>query len=304
LFGEGTVFHFDREVSEVNYEVTVDIPARDQALEAQPPIRIFVGSEKKTMVAERVLIHTIAKHTKHNVQVISMREDTGWHKPDDLRMGTGFSLFRWMIPERCGFEGKAIYQDADQVVHADIAELWNMDHTSPGPAEVWCAFEHDKYNRKVPGMQSSVMLIDCARASYWKPEELWGWMRRGKVRYGDFMHMVGWGRWPDGDASRGPYRQNEISKYWNHFNACEPGKTKLTHYTTEHQQPWYTPGNPARKTWEALLVEAIEAGAVPRDEFAEALARFGKPDKGDRRRTFGIHPHYRRHLGLFEAVRA
>lgn len=257
----------------------------------EAPIRIFIGSELKTRVPCRVLCHTIRKHTDKKVEILIMESGQSfWQKPSDLRQGTGFSLFRWMIPTYVGFKGKAIYLDADQAVFHDVNDLWTKDETAPGPSEVWAAYEFDKYNRGKPGMQSSVMLIDCEKASYWELNWLWDQMRKKGVKYGPFMHHV-WHKY-------GP--ANKIEREWNSFNEFVPGKTKLIHYTREQTQPWYQPQHAFRKVWEDLLVEAIRAGAVPKDEMELALNRFGKPEKGDRRRTFGVHPEFRRCLKCYE----
>ena len=134
------------------------------------------------------------------------------------------------------------------------------------------------------------MLIDCEKASYWTADWMWGQMRKGICNYGMFMHQV-WGKFPP----------NEIEVEWNQFNKHVPGKTKLLHYTQERNQPWYNVHHKFAITWEKVLIEAIKAGAVPRAEIDTAIARFGKPDAGDRRRTFGIHPQYRRVLTAYNS---
>lgn len=40
---------------------------------------------------------------------------------------TNFTCYRWSIPEAAGFEGRAVYCDADQTIHADISELANCE---------------------------------------------------------------------------------------------------------------------------------------------------------------------------------
>lgn len=256
-------------------------------------IRIFIGSEPKTRVPAHVLVYTIKKYTKNPIEVHIMKpggEKGYWQKPKDLRMGTGFSLFRWMIPQYLDYRGKAIYLDADQIVFHDILDLWTKDEQQPGNSEVWCAYDNDKHFPKKKGMQSSVMLIDCEKASYWKPDWMWDQMRKNVCNYGMFMHQV-WGKFP----------ANEIEVAWNQFNKYIPDKTKLLHYTQERNQPWYNIKHKFAITWEKVLIEAIKAGAVPKDELTTAIARFGKPDAGDRRRTFGIHPQYRRVLSAYDS---
>lgn len=253
------------------------------------PIRIFIGSEPKVRIAEQVLIYSIRARTEAATTFTIMDGD-GWQVPSDLRQGTGFSLRRWMIPQFCGFKGRAIYLDADMLVHADIKELWDMPDTTPNPeACIWCAFEVDKYNRVRPAMQSSMMVIDCERAHEWQVPKIWDYMRRG-MSYPEFMHA----RWV-------PRAQiQEISKAWNSFNRYTDGVTKLTHYTVEQRQPWYRPEeHQLTSLWERELIAAIKHGAIKQADFEHALARYGKPDPGDRRRTYGIHPHFSHCRELF-----
>jgi hypothetical protein len=63
---------------------------------------------------------------------------------------TDFTNFRWAIPEKCGFEGRAIYNDFDQIYTKDPKELWDIDM---GGAPVLTLSKYE----------SSVMLFDCAK---------------------------------------------------------------------------------------------------------------------------------------------
>lgn len=47
-----------------------------------------------------------------------------WSGFDSSLWATPFSGFRWAIPARCEFAGRAIYMDSDVIVQADIAQLW------------------------------------------------------------------------------------------------------------------------------------------------------------------------------------
>jgi hypothetical protein len=50
-----------------------------------------------------------------------------WHGWNTQTWSTPFSGFRYGIPEYCGYQGKAIYQDDDQLWLSDPAELWDME---------------------------------------------------------------------------------------------------------------------------------------------------------------------------------
>ncbi len=257
------------------------------AVPGSPPetVRIFIGTEAKTKVPEDVLRWSILKNTEHPVEIISMIGDD-WKVPDGLHQGTGFSLRRWMIPQACGFEGRAIYMDADQLVFGDVWDLWTQPEQHPKEgAEFLCSFQNDKHYKKEPGMQSSVMVIDCAAAHYWKLDDfIWPLLREKKVMYWQMMHAT-WLR----------SKPVQISTAWNHFNRYEEGYTKLLHYTREAHQPWYKPEHAESNRWRECLCQAIRDGAVQREDVQHAINHFGRPPKEhrDRRRTYGLHPHYK-----------
>lgn len=45
--------------------------------------------------------------------------------------GTDFSCFRMAIPELAGFTGRHVYMDADMLVRADVAELFELPSSKP-----------------------------------------------------------------------------------------------------------------------------------------------------------------------------
>lgn len=100
-------------------------------------IRIFVGCAPNHEDAESqaVLEWSIRKYASEPVDIEWMklsRDPKSFWYSDGLngwqtsKWATPFSGFRWGIPERCNYEGKAIYTDSDVIVLSDIAELWNQ----------------------------------------------------------------------------------------------------------------------------------------------------------------------------------
>lgn len=256
------------------------------------PIRVFIGTEPKTEIARKVLEFSIRRRTRSPVEFTPMIGEHWEYSIEGIAVGTGFSLRRWMIPQRCGWEGRAIYLDADQLVMGDIAELAAFaDSIRDKPYSAWMTYQPDKFSSK-PWPQSSVMVIDCAAA-----KNLWGWHieqvlshLRGKPdrrAYADLMHCT----WMDTLPGRIPVE-------WNHLNTYEKGKSKLVHYTSEPQQPWYAPEHAHAQLWRAELEAAIRAGCVSREEFQTALGRFGVRE--DWRKTNGLHPDYAKLLPLFQ----
>jgi hypothetical protein len=110
-------------------------------------IKVFVGCDPNNCDLEQMMVldYSIHKHTNQPVEIIWMQlsrdPESFWYSDpqkgkgwDTQKWATPFSGFRWAIPEYCGFEGRAIYMDADIVVLSDLAELWQ--HPIKGEAIV------------------------------------------------------------------------------------------------------------------------------------------------------------------------
>ena len=120
------------------------------------PIRIYLGTEPKTLIAQKVLEHSIRRNTKAAVEITPMVGPDWEYPTEGIKVGTGFSLRRWMIPKACNYQGYAIYLDADQLVFGDVAELLAIHRRQPLPGGVTlsCTYQVDKYSPKVPVSQS------------------------------------------------------------------------------------------------------------------------------------------------------
>lgn len=100
-------------------------------------IKVFVGCDPNNCDLEQMMVldYSIHKHTTYPVEIVWMQlsnnPESFWYSNPKTGEGwqtskwaTPFSGFRWAIPEYCGFEGRAIYMDADIIVMCDLAELW------------------------------------------------------------------------------------------------------------------------------------------------------------------------------------
>ncbi len=236
----------------------------ERGLDYQPlvePLRIFVGTDDTQIVAHRVLEYSIRKHASIPVEFTPML-DFPHRMPRDPanRPRTRFSYCRFMIPELCGFRGRALYLDADMLVFGDIAELADL---SFGSRKILCSTpEHpetwDQYGGKYLGARSAaVMLLDCSRLQ-WDVDEIVGGLDEGRYTYEELMSdlcIVD----PDEVA-------NTIAPEWNDLERFDPNATKLLHYTIVPTQPWKNDENPLGELWMSYYREAVEAGAVPPDE--------------------------------------
>jgi SAM-dependent methyltransferase len=226
------------------------------------PIRVFVGTEEAQDVPAAVLRHSITSRTRADVEFADLR---GLASGAEGAFYTGFSFYRWAIPKLCGFEGRAIYVDADIVFAHDIEDLWSM-----------AMGEHTHLARPWPERDqsfTSVMLLDCSRLSHWRFDE---WAARAKGDL-EFYKATMWCR--EGGPTRaglGP-----LPAEWNHLDEWVNSKTKVIHYTKVRDQPWKRPGHPHAHVFLDALRAAVDAGALSREKVADDVrAGFVHPDVG------------------------
>jgi len=259
-------------------------------------IRVCIGTEPRTRIAAKVLEFSIRRHARDPDQVDCIPLEGGDWSDAAGPSGqiTGFSLQRWSIPERFDHRGKAIYLDADQLCRVDLRELWDLgagvDDTDPC---VWCTYSNVRWRlRRVELPETSVMLVDCARARgqiltmAQTARHLGGswWGARG--RYADVMHLR---------YLRPP--PAPISSWWNVMDGRRGGlgqfhdpRAKILHFTRIRTQPWFDPSHPARDLWEDELKGALDDGIVTAREISEAGKRFIAPNSRDR--PDGLHPYW------------
>lgn len=153
---------------------------------------------------------------------------------------TGFTNYRFAIPELAGGCGRAIYNDADQVYLADPAALFDSD--MGGKACLTLGPE-----------DTSVMLMDCAPM-----RELWN---LNAARTLSKKALIA-------KAAGMPGKFGPLPPQWNARDeeyVC--GESKLLHFTTLHLQPWMPEperfayrAHPLGKLWLDLEQEADLAG--------------------------------------------
>jgi len=207
----------------------------------KPPVRIFLGTERGQFRAERVFLWSVEKHRDPTriYEIYLLRDLKGFRRGFWL---TGFTNYRFAIPAFTGFEGRAIYNDADQVYLTDPAELFDLAMDKAGFLSI-----NDR--------DTSVMLIDCQRmAQAWNEHDIHRLSRKALEARARRAGL--WGDLDDGWNARD-------SEY-------DPGSSRLVHFTTLHTQPW-TPfpeqfvyfDNPTRNLWPRLEREANRAHFLP-----------------------------------------
>ena len=204
-----------------------------------PPVRIFLGSEDGQYRAERVFVFSVMRHRDpaRAYEIHLMRNLAGFNRKG---WRTGFTCYRFAIPDLAGRKGRAIYNDVDQIYLADPAHLFDLPLADHGYLAI-------------DARDTSVMLIDC--------QKMLPWWSRAAASLGKKAPLT------NAPASV-PGLWGHLDGHWNARDAeYIEGRTSCLHYTSLHQQPWnpfpeqysyHT--NPLAYLWHDLEREADEAG--------------------------------------------
>ena len=224
------------------------------------PIRIFVGtsSNNEDSEAEMVLEYTLKKNTTHPIEITWMRqtknENSIWGGWETDRWSTPFSGFRWAIPEACGFNGRAIYMDVDQLNLRDIADLYATDLRD-------CAMAARR-GARFGGHEFCVIVMDCERlGDLLMPVAR---MKSNRDAHHRYIQMFS-----------GTNQVFDLDPKWN----CHDGDNLALddiwhlHYTKMSTQPWrpaWFTGKPEEhprqdlvKLWHDTRAEAVLNGYTP-----------------------------------------
>lgn len=214
-------------------------------------IRIFVAATPSEWLPMRVLEFSIHESTVLPVEVTalsSFKRPIPVPKAEKNRPRTPFSFQRFLIPELCGYQGKALYLDSDMQVFQDIAKLWNQSLEDCDLQTV------PEMANERPG-QFSVMLLDCTKLD-WRIEEIVQSLDSGAINYEMLMY----------EMCLAKKIGKNLPQDWNSLERYEGGVTALLHYTDMHIQPWVSSENPLGHLWVSCLRRAIASGFIAQTE--------------------------------------
>lgn len=220
-------------------------------------IRVFIGSTLAEWLPARVLEFSIRETTQAAVEVAQLHTfNRPIRTPAELknRPRTPFSFQRFLIPELCGYQGQAIYMDADMQLFADIGALWSA------PMEGYDLITVSEGTEGRRG-QFSVVLLDCQRLQ-WRIESIVQGLDDGRYTYERLMYEM----CVAGSIGR------TLDPGWNSLEIYEPGRTRLLHYTDMDTQPWVSLKNPLADLWGECLRRAIGSGFILEEELAREIA--------------------------------
>jgi len=218
----------------------------------QNMIRVFIGTEEAQWLPTEVLKHSILRRTQEPVEFTELK-----NLPLKLtfKMYTGFSLYRFYIPEACHYEGRALYLDADIVVLCDLKELMELDMQGKGALS--------RHLENADAWYTSVMLMDCSKLKSWKLKEWVAMLNAGIVTYQGIMSA---------DKTGMNHKDfGNLEEKWNHLDHFD-NTTKIIHYTNVPTQPWKKGGHPNRHVFLKEMKAALDDKIITVEDVKREIA--------------------------------
>ncbi len=263
------------------------------------PVRIWVGvaANNEDLESQAVLEYTLRKHASRPLEIqwmqLSRDPASPWYSdgPNGWQTQlwtTPFSGFRWVIPELCGWQGRAIYTDSDIIYFADIAKLWD-EPLKDGKIAIAKAGKH--------GQRFCVSLWDCERARFCLPSlrklQDDPYIHRGLMeRFAQALpHLVqpfGTGNWNclDLDDYRGLADPDLRALHYTAIPTQPQLRHALPRLEREGIRHWYQgearphPNPEIERLFDKLLAEATTAGygieRYRREPYGEYRIRHGR----------------------------
>lgn len=240
----------------------------------QEHIKVFIGSGEASRLERKVAIYSLRKHTNRNLDIyvlngthnaIELNDQEPFPAPLSLKLKyeniTEFSLYRYLIPQLCNYQGRAIYIDSDVICLKDIGELFDTEFDG-------CDFlaKRDAYNHMGANFWAlSVMLLDCQKCRF-DLETYYQEIAQGLYSYTDFACMS------PTFLTQHPFKIGKLDPNWNVLDRVDKN-TKLIHYTNLYTQPWKYSDHPYGKLWFTYFHEAIAAGYITEEDIELSIVR-------------------------------
>lgn len=209
-------------------------------------LRVFIGFDPRQPVAVQVLAHSIWERASKPVSITRLQLNQLPLKRVGL---TQFTFSRYIVPYLCGYEGKAVFMDADMLCLDDICKLEAICDPQGAPV---CVVKNPALRFEWP----SLMYFDNLRCKALSLD----FIERGNPQKLEWAEKVG-----------------TIPAEWNHLVLYDkPRKdAKIVHYTCgipifpevkdcEYAAEWNAEAEKVNRTvpWKDLMGDSIHAKAV------------------------------------------
>ncbi len=218
------------------------------------PFRVFINADESQELAASVLARQIRDHATTTVAVTVLknpplprvRNPQCW--PRDPR-----ALTRFFVPEMTGYQGQALFVQADMLVRNDVSELAQL---AMEDCQVAVLRRSDS-----AGWESSLQVINCERAD-WKIEAIIRELDEGRYTSDELIHNLALIQDSKDIAE-------SIPSAWRPTSGKLSKDTRVHRFLDPKHQPWKQElGN--CPTWDAALQRAIATGDVSVDDVYDA----------------------------------
>ena len=207
--------------------------------------RIFIGVDRRQWLAYTVLQHSLMSRSSQPLAITPLVLP---QLPITRQGLTDFTFSRYLVPWLCGFEGTALFIDADFLCLADVNELFALSDPRYAVQVVKSSYKFE---------WPSLMLFQCESCKALTPEY---------INASDSEpQMLGWGE------------VGALNNEWNFLVGYDnqPSKPKMLHYTqgipeflemqgSQFYQEWHDEKAKALDTcsWIELMGQSIHAKPV------------------------------------------
>jgi hypothetical protein len=200
------------------------------------PLRVFIGVDQRQPVAYQVAAASIVKHSSVPVAItpLVLRQ-----LPLKRRGLTDFTFSRYLVPYLCGYEGHALFVDADTLCLSDIADLpWDADESVSVVKHTTVTKNGQQVN--VGFERPSVMLFNCEQSKRLTP----GYIETGTPqKFDEWALSVG-----------------ELDPAWNYLVGYNTGGgAKLAHFTMGIPIFEETKDDEYAAEWHAVANECVQS---------------------------------------------
>jgi hypothetical protein len=238
------------------------------------PVTVFISSGEASLLERKVLVYSLRRNSKRDLDIRVFNgthnaiEREG-HPPEPAPMSlkvkyhnvTEFSNYRFLVPEVCSHQGRAISMDSDMIALGDIGELFDAEMGDNDFLAKPAAYGGNADEQ----WGLSVMLLDCARARF-PLSEYFDEVEAGSYGYADLHQMS------PRFLARHPFKIGRIDPRWNEFDRRDRD-TRLIHYTNLYSQPWKFRSHPYGDLWFDYFEQARKAGHVTDRDIELTLVR-------------------------------
>ena len=203
---------------------------------------VFIQANRRQYLGAVIGEHALRRNSQHSdsfdvrimlqEEIPVFREHEGKRYLFDGNLRTwrnndlqSFTPLRFLPPELMGYQGRAVVIDPDIFAVADVWDLLNKE--MDGKA-LLCRTRFWE-DGTVRYRASSVMLLDCAKLTHWRMEDIFRDMFTCRWDYLDWVNL---NREPEENIGT-------LEDQWNDFDTLTP-ETKMLHNTKRRTQPWKT----------------------------------------------------------------